>query len=135
MTALAAALVLAGALHFGVADWDEDAELEEPVAPAWSPPRCQPRCSRVDVDRAIHDAAVTYGVSEARLSCLARRESTMNPSASNGRYAGLYQFDGPTWLLTPWTSESPYEPWPAAQGAAFLISRGQGSRWPPLAFC
>jgi hypothetical protein len=93
---------------------------------------CPPSCT---VDESIRDAASTYGLSYTRLSCLARRESTYNPAAVNGRYMGLYQFDAPTWQLTPYGESSPFNAWAAAHGAAYLIARGEGSRWPPLGYC
>lgn len=93
---------------------------------------CPPNCT---VDVAIRLAAQRWGISEARLRCLARLESTFNPNAQNGRYLGLYQFDLTTWALTPHREYPRTNAWAAAQGAAYLISLGQGSRWPPLAYC
>jgi len=88
---------------------------------------CPPMCT---VDESIRIAANTYGVSYTRLNCLAFRESTWNPNARNGPYFGLMQFDMATWVLTPYHDYSPFNAWASANGAAYLISRGQGSRWP-----
>lgn len=94
--------------------------------------RCPPICT---VDQAIRIASGTYGVSYARLSCLARLESTFNPNAQNGRYVGLFQFDEPTFRLTPFAQYGRSNAYASAMGAAHLIARGEGSRWPPLARC
>lgn len=83
----------------------------------------------------IQQAALQYGVSPTRLTCLARLESTMNPNAENGRYHGLFQFDYPTWALTPYSTQSIYDPEAASLAAAYLIARGESSRWPPFRNC
>jgi Transglycosylase SLT domain len=94
-----------------------------------------------EVASAIHEAATTHGVPEARLRCLAYRESRFFPGAFNraGPYHGLFQFDWPTWRSgawrAGWTGWSPYQPLAAAHVAAFLIAHGEGWRWPPLRWC
>jgi hypothetical protein len=93
-----------------------------------------------EVAGAIHEAAVTYGVPEGRLRCLAWRESRFWAGAYNAAgYHGLYQFDWPTWRygsrLAGLTDATPYDPWSAAHVTALLIARGEGSRWPPLRWC
>lgn len=94
---------------------------------------CPPICS---IEQAISSAALNHNVSYQRLLCLARRESTFNPNASsNPPYMGLMQFDQPTWNLTPYSSYSPYNAWASANAAAYLISRGGGSRWPVWSQC
>lgn len=97
--------------------------------------RYTPPCSDGPICEAISDAAEEYGVSYARLECLAFRESSYNPYATNGRYSGLFQFDAPTWRITPYADASPFEPYAAAHAAAFLIARGESSRWPVWRFC
>ena len=108
---------------------------------SWLTLSCAPgRAQSEEVAGAIHAAAVTYGVSEGRLRCLAWRESRFWPGAYNAAgYHGLYQFDWPTWRygarLAGLEGTSPYDPWSAAQVTALLIARGEGSRWPPLRWC
>jgi hypothetical protein len=93
-----------------------------------------------EVGAAIHSAAVTYGVQEWRLRCLAQRESSFFPGAYNAAgYHGLYQYDWRTWTygsaLAGFAGHSPYEAWAAAHTTALLIKRGEGTRWPPLRYC
>lgn len=89
--------------------------------------RCQTSCT---VEQSIRAAAALYGVAYSRLSCLVRRESTNNPTATNGPYAGLTQFDAQTWSLTPYREFSRFNGWANVHAAAYLLSRGGGSRWP-----
>ena len=93
-----------------------------------------------EVAEAIASAAATYGVSEARLRCLAWRESRFWPGAYNrAGYHGLFQYDWPTWAygsrLAGFEGHSPYDAWAAAHTTALLIARGEGRRWPPLRWC
>lgn len=93
-----------------------------------------------DVAAAISGAAARHGVSEQRLRCLAFRESSWHPWAYNrAGYHGLLQFDWPTWRdgsrRAGWEGASPYDPYAAADVAAYLISIGEGWRWPPLRWC
>ena len=86
-----------------------------------------PSDSRVEaqggVDAAIHSAAVTHGVQEWRLRCLAQRESSFFPGAYNAAgYHGLYQWDWPSWReVSPragYAGASPYNAWSAAHVTA-----------------
>ena len=93
-----------------------------------------------EVGTAIRSAAVTHGVAEWRLRCLAQRESSFFPGAYNAAgYHGLYQYDWPTWrygsALAGYAGHSPYDAWAAAHTTAYLIKRGEVRRWPPLRFC
>ncbi len=133
MTVACATVLLLSALQLApTLEVPPEAAKSEEVFGTLGPPPCPPACT---VDQAIHSAAMAYGVSEARLSCLARRESTMNPGAVNGQYGGLFQFNEGTFALTPYAQYGRFNAYASAQGAAFLIARGEGSRWPPLSQC
>lgn len=87
------------------------------------------------VQCSIQRASQTYGVSHSRLTCLAFRESTNNPYATNGPYVGLMQFDASTWQLTPYRNLSRTDHEASAMAAAYLIARGESGRWPVYRFC
>ena len=66
----------------------------------------------------------------ARLRRLATCESTLNPTARNGRYLGLFQFGAPLWRTTPHAKFSRTDPYAAALAAAWAFKRGMASHWP-----
>ncbi len=82
------------------------------------------------VNHALHVAASTYGVPLARLRRVATCESTLNPTARNGRYLGLFQFGAPLWRTTPYAKFSRTDPYAAALAAAWAFKRGMASHWP-----
>lgn len=88
-----------------------------------------------DVEDAIRDASISQGVSNPLLTCIATRESHMDPYATSPwGDAGAFQFhqssDGSTLMdLTPWTGRSPYDPYASAHATAWLINRGYGPHW------
>ncbi len=87
-----------------------------------------------EVADAIQGAAVGRGVSEAYLRKVAYCESRYLPWAtSRGGHRGLYQFADGTWawmsIRAGWAGASPYDPWAAADVAAWAFSRGYGSHW------
>lgn len=82
------------------------------------------------VDHAIRVGAAVYGVSPDRLRSVARCESGLNPSASNGRYVGLFQFGTTLWSTTPVSGLSRTDPYAASLAAAWAFSRGMASHWP-----
>lgn len=103
-----------------------------------------------EVEAAIWEASAVWGVPQARLRCLYRKESGFRPWADeNPPYMGMAQFDASTWnyaravlrnpadprypLLPP--DASPWRARDAALASAGLIARGEGSRWPPLWGC
>src|SRR5262245_38467104 len=94
-----------------------------------------------ELSEAISVAAARHGVSEQRMRCLAFLESRFQPWAYSpaGPYHGMYQYTWSTWVygarLAGLQEASPYDPWAASEVTAFLISRGEGFRWPPLRWC
>ena len=106
---------------------DSDAVYKDQEVTGELEGRCPPSCT---VQESIRAAAALYGIPYTRLSCLVRRESTYNPNATNGPYAGLAQFDAQTWTLTPYREYSRFNGWANIHAAAYLLSLGQGSRWP-----
>lgn len=82
------------------------------------------------VDHAIRVGAAAYGVSPSRLRAVAHCESTLNPGATNGPYAGLFQFGTPLWSKTPVREFSRTDPYAAALAAGWAFSRGMSSHWP-----
>ena len=96
---------------------------------------CAPtRAQSQEVSAAIHQAASTYGVSEAWMRKIARCESSYLPwVTSRGGHMGLYQFH---WRTYAWMSRqaglagtSPYDPWAAAEVAAWGLRNGFASHW------
>jgi hypothetical protein len=103
-----------------------------------------------EVEAAIVEASMVWGVPAPRLRCLYRKESGFRPWADdNPPYMGLAQFDVSTWnharrvLRNPADPRYPLlsegaSPWvarDAALASAGLIARGEGGRWPPLRGC
>lgn len=82
------------------------------------------------VEHALTIAAAAYGVDKARLRSVAMCESTLNPKAANGPYAGLFQFGTPLWKKTPYGKFSRTDPYAASLAAAWAFSKGMASHWP-----
>ena len=73
-----------------------------------------------------------YGSIARRLDCMIRLESTWDPSARAGPYAGLAQFDTRTWLETPQGKAglSRTDPYASIDALAWgVVHLGYG-RWP-----
>ena len=85
---------------------------------------------RAEVNRALAIAAATYHVSVGKLRRVATCESTLNPTAKNGRYAGLFQFGIPLWRTTPYRQMSRTDPYAASLAAAWAFKRGMLRHWP-----
>jgi len=83
-----------------------------------------------NVDHALRVAASTYGVPLAHLRRVATCESTLEPTATNGRYAGLFQFGIPLWRTTPYMKFSRTDPYAASLAAAWAFKRGMHRHWP-----
>ena len=83
-----------------------------------------------NVNHALKLAGATYGVPVARLRRVATCESTLDPKATNGRYAGLFQFGTPLWNATPYRHFSRTDPYAAAAAAAWAFKRGMSRHWP-----
>jgi len=83
----------------------------------------------------IDAAAYRWGVSAARMRCIAFRESGFNPYAiSPWGHVGLWQWDWRTW---EWASRqagyagaSPFDPWASTEVALWVITHPlQGGGW------
>ncbi len=82
----------------------------------------------------IYAAADRYGVDGNRMACVAWYESRFDPQAYNWRDGsmGLFQWQPRTWAWASWNAgvggSSPYEPYAAAESAAWLMSQPGGFR-------
>jgi hypothetical protein len=85
---------------------------------------------RTEVNRALVIAAATYKVSVEKLRRVATCESTLDPTATNGRYAGLFQFGVPLWRTTPYAKLSRTDPYAASLAAGWAFKRGMHRHWP-----
>lgn len=96
---------------------------------------CAPtRAQSEEVAGAIHQAAVTYGVSEPWLRRIAYCESRYTPwVTSRGGHMGLFQYAPSTyrWMSAQagLAGTSPYDPWSAAMVTAWALSRGYAGHW------
>ena len=82
------------------------------------------------VDHALTIAAAAYGVDKAKLRRVATCESTLDPSATNGPYVGLFQFGTSLWHASPYGRFSRTDPYAASLAAAWAFSRGKAGQWP-----
>lgn len=99
------------------------------------------RWTEQDVEQAIRDASVSHQVSATVLTCIAMRESRMDPYAESrtGDF-GAFQFhqnrDGSSLMdLTPWSGRSLYDPYASAHATAWLINQGYGYHWSTYGGC
>lgn len=82
------------------------------------------------VRHALSVAAATYGVPASRLTRVAYCESTLDPSAGNGPYQGLFQFGSTLWAHTPYRDFPRTDPYASALAASWAFSRGMAPHWP-----
>lgn len=82
------------------------------------------------VRHALRVASAAYGVSTARLTRVATCESTLNPSAGNGPYLGLFQFGARLWATTPYRDFPRTDPYAASLAASWALARGMDAHWP-----
>ena len=87
-----------------------------------------------EVATAIAVAAERHGVSEAWLRRVSWCESRWTPwVTSRGGHRGLFQFADRTWTSMSeqagWVGASPYDPWAAADVAAYAFARGWSGHW------
>ncbi len=107
------------------------------ATPTPSPiPETIPTASSQQINGFIDKYSGQYGVDPNALRHTALCESGFNPDATNGPYAGLFQFDTRTWQIyrnlmgkdpssaLRWNAED------AAQTAAYVYSIGASSIWP-----
>jgi len=96
---------------------------------------CAPtRAQSEEVAGAIHEAAITYGVSEPWLRRIAYCESRYTPwVTSRGGHMGLYQYAPRTWAtFSRWAGyegASPYDPWSAAMVTAWALRHNYAGHW------
>ena len=87
-----------------------------------------------EVATAIHQAAERHGISEAWLRRVSWCESRWTPwVTSRGGHRGLFQFADRTWAWMSaqagWVGASPYDPWAAADVAAWAFSHNLSFHW------
>lgn len=99
--------------------------------------RCKERvarkqCSQKRVIPCIRRAAIHRHVDFHLLVRKARCESTLNPYATNGPHAGLFQFRvayPSTWATTPYANRDPFSAKWNALAAAWMHQQGRGGEW------
>lgn len=82
------------------------------------------------VEHAIAVGAAAFGQSRDRLRRVANCESTLNPDATNGPYAGLFQWGTPLWNSSPFREFSRNDPYAAALATSWAFAEGMSSHWP-----
>jgi hypothetical protein len=82
------------------------------------------------VEHAIAVGAAAFGQSRDRLRRVANCESTLNPDAANGPYAGLFQWGTPLWNNSPFREFSRNDPYAAALATSWAFSEGMSAHWP-----
>jgi hypothetical protein len=82
------------------------------------------------VSHALALGAAAYGVSPSKLRRVASCESGLRPTATNGRYVGLFQFGSTLWRQTPYGDFDRSDPYAAAMAASYAFARGWRSHWP-----
>lgn len=99
-------------------------------------PITQPKVSSQEIHAFMERFAGQYGIDVNILRHIAVCESGFNPTAINGPYAGLYQFNSLTWknnriLMGEDTdSDLRFNAEEAIQTAAYLMSLGKFYLWP-----
>jgi uncharacterized protein YraI len=99
----------------------EEPVYQEAVAPA----------AGGGIEQIIYDAAARYGQPPADMLRVATCESGLDPNAINygGDTHGLFQFLPGTWATTPYAGSSYYDPYAAANAAAWMWSQGRRGEW------
>ncbi|HEX6506831.1 MAG TPA: transglycosylase SLT domain-containing protein [Chloroflexota bacterium] len=104
---------------------------------------CRPRAKAYPagvkgrVQRAIYDSALTFGMPYSVLLAIARCESDLNPTASNGDHFGLFQFIPSTFrwaasqlrATTGVQATNYWKPLDSAYVAGFMFVTGESRRW------
>lgn len=102
---------------------------------SWCTLSCAPgHAQSAEVAAAMHEAATTYGVSEAWLRKIAYCESRYTPwVTSRGGHAGLYQYAATTWrwmsAQAGYAGADPYDPWAAAMVTGYALAHGYAGHW------
>lgn len=87
------------------------------------------QCERGIVRGCVRRGARRYRVDEGLMMRIAYCESTMNPSATNGQYVGLYQFGANAWSRTPYARRSRFSAKWSSLAASYAFSRGRAGEW------
>lgn len=88
------------------------------------------------LDQWFNQYSQEYGVEEYTLKYIAYCESKMNPSAVNGPYAGLFQFNSNTWASTRTAmaadpnADLRFNAQESIRTAAWKIAHGGQNAWP-----
>jgi transglycosylase-like protein with SLT domain len=87
-----------------------------------------------EIAAALAGAAAHFGVSERFLRCLSWEETRWQPwRTSAAGHMGLLQFSAGTWAFAStqagWAGASPYDPWAAAEVAAWLGTHAEYGGW------
>lgn len=89
-----------------------------------------------DLDELFTKYSSDYSVDKELLKRIANCESSLNPNAGTGRYAGLFQFAEPIWIQTrTLIGKDPdvnlrFNAEEAIRTAAFMLSQGHLGIWP-----
>ena len=92
--------------------------------------------SRAELELLFNKYSDRYGVSKQLLKSIARCESSFNPQAVNGPYAGMYQFLTSTWIADRKAMGLNSDPRlrfnveESIKTTAFKISRNGTDAWP-----
>jgi len=78
---------------------------------------------------AIRLAARSYSVNESAMLRVASCESGLDPLATNGRYAGLFQLGAPFMSHTPFATFSRFDPLANALAAASVVRVEGWRQW------
>jgi soluble lytic murein transglycosylase-like protein len=102
------------------------------------PPAVQ-KYSSQQINSFIESFAGQYAVSSHVLRYIATCESSFNPLALKGKYAGLFQFDARTWktfrvkIGEDSNPDLRFNAEEAVQTAAYALSQGRATIWPNCA--
>lgn len=102
-------------------DWCKSRTCQERVA--------RKACSQTRVKSCIKRAALHHRQSYADLLRVAICESTLNPSASNGQYIGLFQFGPDAWSRSGYGQHDRTSAKWASLAAAKMWRMGRKSEW------
>ncbi|CAA9542707.1 MAG: hypothetical protein AVDCRST_MAG19-21 [uncultured Thermomicrobiales bacterium] len=106
--------------------YDEEAVYDEAVVEEAASP-----VAAGGIEQIIYDAAASYGQPPADMLRVATCESNLDPGAINhgGNTYGLFQFLPSTWATTPYADQSYFDPYAAANAAAWMWSQGRRGEW------
>jgi len=86
-------------------------------------------CEHGQTTACIRRAALHRRVSESWLRSVAWCESRLDPFATNGQYAGLFQFGPVLWNALRYRRYSRFSAKWSSLAAAYAFSRGMSGQW------